>query len=462
MNKHLTLMIALTLLLSITIISLFLIGTLQCSLAQNSGTNESGLIGSDATWKQTGSPYNLTGNISINTGATLTVEAGVTVNLNSYHITVNGALVAKGTNTNKIQINGASGTGPSMPPPAPNPYPFTYGINFTELSVGYNVQSGSGSIIENAIINATTMALESSPKINNDTINGYITSNGTALISNNIVAGEIDLTGPSTVLNNHISGSVLVQTDVIGGNIEDSSNTQGTAVISNNVITGGSINGIGISFLTAFTNNIIISGNTISNCGNSGIAAEGIGVIENNLITNNHDGIDIEGQNTVTNNTIDNNYIGIQQVSNFLSSIAYNNIQNNSYNFYLYQSVSGNVNATYNYWGTTNLTVISNSIYDNKNNSNLGTVNFVPFLAASHPQALPNPNAPIAPELSWLVILPLFISMLFIAVILRSRMTKSRNVDKHSSLSQGLLTVTLLSFQLHNRLLETWIVLTSI
>ena len=121
MNKHLTLMIALTLLLSITIISLFLIGTLQCSLAQNSGTNESGLIGSDATWKQTGSPYNLTGNISINTGATLTVEAGVTVNLNSYHITVNGAFVAKGTNTNKIQINGASGTGPSMPPPAPNP-----------------------------------------------------------------------------------------------------------------------------------------------------------------------------------------------------------------------------------------------------------------------------------------------------------------------------------------------------
>ena len=94
-----------------------------------------------------------------------------------------------------------------MPPPAPNPYPFTYGINFTALSIGYNAQTGSGSIIENAIINATTLALESSPKINNDTINGYITSNGTSLISNNIVAGEIDLTGPSTVLNNYINGS---------------------------------------------------------------------------------------------------------------------------------------------------------------------------------------------------------------------------------------------------------------
>ena len=56
MNKHLTLMIALTLLLSIMIISLFLIGTLQCSLAQN-GTNESGIISSNATWTQAGSPY---------------------------------------------------------------------------------------------------------------------------------------------------------------------------------------------------------------------------------------------------------------------------------------------------------------------------------------------------------------------------------------------------------------------
>ena len=283
------------------------------------------------------------------------------------------------------------------------------------------------------------MALESSPKINNDTINGYITSNGTALISNNIVAGEIDLTGPSTVLNNHISGSVLVQTDVIGGNIEDSSNTQGTAVISNNVITGDSINGIGISFLTAFTNNIIISGNTISNCGNSGIAAEGIGVIENNLITNNHDGIDIEGQNTVTNNTIDNNYIGIQQVSNFLSTIAYNNVQNNSYNFFLYQSVSGNVNATYNYWGTTNQTAISNSIYDNKDNSNLGTVNYVPFLAAPNPQAIPNQNVsvtiptaspsptPIITTVTLITILVVAVLAVVVSLLVYRRLRKTTN-----------------------------------
>ncbi len=100
------------------------------------------------------------------------------------------ALVAKGTSTDKIQINGVNGGGPFMPPPAPNPLPYNYGINFTTLSIRYNAQTGSGSIIENAVINSTTLALESSPKIDNNTINGYITSNGTSVISNNIVAGD--------------------------------------------------------------------------------------------------------------------------------------------------------------------------------------------------------------------------------------------------------------------------------
>jgi hypothetical protein len=270
---------------------------------------------------------------------------------------------------------------------------------------------------ENAIINSTTLTLESSPKIDDNIINGYITSNGTSVISNDLVTGEIDLTGPSTVLNNHINGSVLIETNVIGGNIEDSSNPQGTPVISNNIVTGSGINGIGISFLTASTSNIIISGNTIINCNNAGIAAEGVGVIENNLISNNHDGIDIEGPNTVVNNTIENNYIGIQQVNNFdFPTFLYNNIQNNSYNFFLSHLVTNSLNVTNNWWGTTNQTTISNSIYDNKDYSGLGTVNFVPFLTEPNPEASPT-STPGIPEFPSWIILPLFmIATLLIAV----------------------------------------------
>jgi hypothetical protein len=381
---------------------LILVGTWHLNTVHAS-TNVGGAINSDTTWTKANSPYNLIENVSVNNGFTLTIEAGATVNLNSYHITVNGALVAKGTSTDKIQINGISGSGPLMPPPAPNPYPFIYGINFTKISVGYNVQADTGSIIQNAVINSTTLTLESSPEIDSDMINGYVTSNETAIISNNIVTGEIDLTGPSKVSNNQINGTIQAQTNVIGGNIEDNSNPQGTPVISNNVVSGGGINGIGISFLTAYSNSIIVSGNTITDCNKAGIAAEGVGLIENNLIKNNQDGIDIEGLNTVINNTIEDNYIGIQQVNNFdFPTVIYNNIQNNSYNLFLSHSVKNNVNATYNWWGTTNQTAISNSIYDSKDDPSLGTVNFVPFLTA------PNPNAqtPSVPEFPSLIILP--------------------------------------------------------
>lgn len=384
------------------IVCLLLIGTLQFCLAQSSVTTESGLISSDTTWTQAGSPYNLVGDISVSSGVTLTIEAGATVNLNSYHMTVNGVLVASGTSTNKIQINGISSSGPFMPPPALNPSPFTYGINFTALSVGYNAQSGSGSIIENAIFNSTTLALEGSPKINNDVINGYITSNGTSVISNNIVAGEIDLTGPSTVSNNQINGAIQVQTNVVGGNLEDSSNPEGAPVISNNKVTGGGNNGIGISFLTDTItglntysgNTITIFGNTITGCNKAGIGAEGVGLIENNLIMNNQNGIEIQGPNTVDNNTIENNEVGILQAFNFIApTVSYNNIEKNSYNYYLNGgSVPINITATYNYWGTIDQTAISNSIYDNKDDSSLGVVNFAPFLTAPNSDAVPNPT----------------------------------------------------------------------
>jgi hypothetical protein len=367
-------------LIALMVSGLAFVGSVRFGTAQ-SGTSVTGIIGSDTTWTQANSPYSLSGPVGISSGVTLTIEPGTTVNLNNFYITVNGALVAKGTNTDKIQINDISGAGPF----GDLPIPFTYGINFTEISVGYNAQSDSGSIIENAIINSTTLALESSPSINNDIINGYISSTGSSIISNNLVTGEIHVTGSSTVLNNNINGTIHVQTN----------NGQGeTPVISNNFVTGGGIGGEGISFLT---DNITVSGNTISGCNVAGIAAEGVGVIENNFITENHDGIDIEGFVILRNNTIENNYIGLQQVNNFdFPIIVYNNLQNNSYNLFLYHLVTNSLNATYNWWGTTDQTAISNSIYDNRDDSNLGTVNFVPFLTSPNPQAMPNPNVPIA------------------------------------------------------------------
>jgi hypothetical protein len=67
----------------------------------------------------------------------------------------------------------------------------------------------------------------------------------------------------------------------------------------------------------------------------------------------------------------------------------YNNINNNGFNVRL-NSVS-DINTTYNWWGTTNETTISESIYDFYDDFNLGTVTFIPFLTE------PNPEAPTIP-----------------------------------------------------------------
>jgi hypothetical protein len=53
------------------------------------------------------------------------------------------------------------------------------------------------------------------------------------------------------------------------------------------------------------------------------------------------------------------------------------------------------INATYNWWGTTDTNAISQTIHDNKNDFNLGKVNFDPILLQNNPNAMPNQNAPI-------------------------------------------------------------------
>ena len=124
--------------------------TIPFGLAQ-SGTNISGMVSSDATWTQANSPYYLTGSIQINNGVTLTVEAGTVVNLVSYFIQVDGTLNARGSSTNKIYFSNGQ-------------------ITFTQTSTNWNEQTGSGCLIENAIINETQISIYNSPKINNNII----------------------------------------------------------------------------------------------------------------------------------------------------------------------------------------------------------------------------------------------------------------------------------------------------
>jgi hypothetical protein len=371
--------------------SFALAGTLHFGTA-HAATDVTGIISSDTTWAKADSPYSLSGSVAVDKGVTLTVEPGVTVNLNNYYIQVNGTLVARGTSTVQIYINNGS-------------------ITFTQLSASWNEQTGSGCIIENAIL-ALNEAMEinnASPKIDQSSVNATIViDEGSPLILNNTIVGQGN--GGAIIIN---GGSPVISNNII------TSRPEGFDPFYNIVYRSYPHVYYGISF--EGNSSAYISDNTIYGFAEGGIGmfpGEGINTqetptIQRNYITRNSDGIDIELQATIQNNTISGNSVGIRNPSPS-STIVYNNIQNNTQNS-IYLSTSSDINATYNWWGTTDVHTINASIYDFKNDFNLGKVNFVPILTSPNPEATPNPNlspipTPEIPEFPFLIILLLIIT----------------------------------------------------
>jgi parallel beta-helix repeat protein len=320
-----------------------------------SGTAVTGIINSNITWTKTNSPYYLAGNILVNNGVTLTIEPDVTVNLGSYYIQVNGTLVAKGSYAEQISFVGGSNG------------PLNYAISFTPAGNSWNEKNGAGSIIENANFRVASIVIDNvSPKINNDSLSSVANSaisilSGSPIISNNTILSE---------------GSGIL----IDG---------GSPVISNNTLTCKS-EGI----FTNGANLAIISDNVIMGCDVGIELHSAVSSIEENLITKNGDGLDIyeAGDGYLQNNTIVNNDVGINLKGDASMVIWYNNIeQNNQYNFY--SEAKHSLVVLNNWWGTTNTQAINQSIYDFKNDFNLGSVYFVPFLNVSNSHA---PTIPIS------------------------------------------------------------------
>ena len=357
--------------------SSILFGAVQAS------TEVSGILSSDTTWTKANSPYSLDGAILVSEGVTLTIKSGVTVNLNDYYILVNGTFRAIGNSNDKIYFNDGS-------------------ISFSSGSTSWDEQSGSGCIIENAILTSTSVATSTgyfddsfvyhevivALKINNNTINSSVKVNG-GLILNNIITGGVSVSGSPEVSNNIVTGevSVMGSPTVSNNNITGAVTVTGAPRILNNHIT--SEGEIGISM--GGEDDAYICGNTISGF-DIGIRATNTSTIEKNLIINNAKGIAMgyNAKPVIRNNTITNNSDGIYCPTK-ASTINYNNIQNNS-NYNLFMGSKDNINATYNWWGTTDTQTINQTIYDFKKDFGLGKVTFVPFLTE------PNPEAPKMPE----------------------------------------------------------------
>jgi hypothetical protein len=367
-----------------------LAGTLLFGTVQ-AATNVYGILNSDTTWTKENSPYTLTGVVAVNNGVTLTIEAGVTVNLMDTYIQVNGTLIAIGSSNEQINFNGGK-------------------ILFTAISNGWNQHTGSGSIIQNAILNCTLETTGTSPKIDSNVITGTLSIGGSSIISNNTIKKDLSVLGGSPVISNNVLMNSLISTYSL-----ESSGL--LPIISNNTMTGQGIKCYGGTGVGGYA---LIIGNSISGCDTAIFG--GASIIQNNYIFGNALGIDtLNG--TILNNTITNNVKGINIPRNMIyffgwgeipntPTISYNNFYSNT-NYAVYTTASNNINATYNWWGTTDTELISQQIFDYRKDFSIGNVTFVPFLAE------PNPSAsPVIPEFSYPAISVLFmIATLLITVI---------------------------------------------
>jgi len=338
-------------------------GTLIFVGSVNVSAQVIGPISTDTTWTLAESPYRLSGNVIVNSGVTLTIDPGVVVDLYMYSISVSGTLNAQGTSNNNIVFQ------TSYPPS----YPV---INFMSGN-NWNESANSGCIIKNAVVSAITINLNNcSAKISNN----YFTSTN--------VYNTISVTA---------SSPIIVYNAIVGNGIGVNTNS-GNATISNNFIKCTGNYGI------AAASNAYISDNNITGCstgiyvmGNSVVtrnlitqntygvrSSSATAKIENNIIANNNYGI--SGGGIIRNNTVGNNLIGIDV--SLASNINQNNILSNTqYNTRMSLSNTTTIDATYNWWGTTDAQTINQTIRDYKTTPSVGQVNFTPFLNELNLQA---------------------------------------------------------------------------
>ncbi|HAN78842.1 MAG TPA: hypothetical protein DCQ31_14315, partial [Bacteroidales bacterium] len=106
--------------------------------------------------------------------------------------------------------------------------------------------------------------------------------------------------------------------------------------------------------------------------------------IKNSVIDNNAIGIINGGHATITYSTISNNaQIGVSS-PNPLSLFKYNKLFGNGINLKVTYNDANNLVATNNYWGTSAESEINASIYDFWDDSNVATVDFVPFISSAN------------------------------------------------------------------------------
>jgi outer membrane protein assembly factor BamB len=335
-------------------------------------TNVSGVISANTTWTKAASPYNVTGNSLVSSGATLTIEPGVVVNFStSKKLTIDGKILAIGTVSDSIRFTG---------------------IRWGGIS---NNSGTTGSIFKFAIIenandyDAYAISLNNSGIIERCRISnmfyGISLTNNSQILYSKIYKTSyfgIFLNNNSTALGNIIS------------DLNNSSNysiyINGGSVFSKNNLTNmhGSI-ALRVSDNAVVESNTILADQYSPSAGmfvsgdNSLVRYNKIGGFTNNILISNSSAI-ING----------NSFVGKMDVANSWRNIR---VVNGSFGIFgggmggIGMASGAVINCQNNYWQNINPNNIPNSIEDyNDDYTNNGIVDY------SSPITFHSPLAPIS------------------------------------------------------------------
>jgi hypothetical protein len=336
------------------------------------GTLVGGYISANTVWTLDGSPYVVVSDVIVEAGVVLTINQGVTVKFTSgTSIIVDGALVADGNFTYPITFTSNSTT------PAPGDWG---SIRFRDSS------DDALCIINYGVVRfgiTGILAESSSPQIrycnvSDNSENGIQIAEGAAsvyrcFVSNNNVGILINGANASP----SIAECEIRENRLAGVFCNWAWGWGGTISIQRNDISSNGGNGI----FCSVSYNVLISDNVIFNNTGSGINNDRMDMmVSGNAIKNNNYGIIIGSGGGATG--------GVYPIN-------HNQIMNNSlYDFH--SAWPTNIDATLNWWGTTNETAINEHIYDYYDDYNIGKVIYKPFLVPPIANFMFSPETPYA------------------------------------------------------------------
>ena len=348
-------------------------------------TEVSGVVSSDATWSLANSPYTVSGNILVASDVTLTIEAGVTVKINSgLYLKIQGSVVAIGTESDKITIT-SNETSPTK-----GDWDKIW-LASTSTSFDSNDNYVSGTIFNHCIISYANEGLrldDSSFYL----VNSELTENNIGINFRKVINSIIDNnnfnnnnSGTSTSAGTEENGvGSFTFTKFLNNTFKNNTghglsfggyrNNANNNLIKNNISINNGGNGFYFGWgdvVRGFADNTIEGNIIYNNSGNGITVGRDSNILKKNFIVNNEgSGINISGTYIYEGLTIENNIIsgnlgyGLDLTSNTNSLIRHNSILNSGGN-----SESPSLGIPNSYITSNDNTITFNTIDASKNNA---------------------------------------------------------------------------------------------